>query len=95
MGACEFWATATGATPEEAFQKARDRALHEYGHNGYTGTIAEKNSFIELSVPLDMGPTDYADKLLLDDARINDKWGPAGCVALNDNTWLFFGWAAE
>jgi len=26
--------------------------------------------------------------------RIDSKWGPAGCIALGDNTYLFFGWAS-
>jgi hypothetical protein len=29
------------------------------------------------------------------DARIDDKWGPAGCVPLADGRFYFFGWASE
>jgi hypothetical protein len=38
----------------------------------------------------------YARELMNnDDPRIEDKWGPAGCVALGGNRWYFFGWAPE
>lgn len=29
------------------------------------------------------------------DPRIDDKWGAAGCIALGDGEWLFFGWASS
>jgi len=32
--------------------------------------------------------------LLLGDPRVDDKWGPAGCVRVDAETWLFFGWAS-
>jgi hypothetical protein len=42
---------------------------------------------------------DFAEKLLEDcDSRVDDKWGPAGCVAFKkqDKTmYLFFGWASS
>lgn len=46
MGATTFYTVAKGASAEEAFRLAVDRAKHEYGHGGYTGTIAEKRSFV-------------------------------------------------
>jgi hypothetical protein len=42
---------------------------------------------------------DFANKLLDDcDPRVDDKWGPAGCVAFknkDDTMYLFFGWASS
>lgn len=45
MGAQEFSVIQTGRTAQDAFTKARDRALYDWGHAGYTGTIAEKDGF--------------------------------------------------
>lgn len=45
MGAEMFTTQAAGNTAEEAFRNAIKDALHWHGHGGYTGTIAEKDSF--------------------------------------------------
>lgn len=45
MGAQTFYDEAAGSSATEAFANARERALYEYGHRGYTGTIAEKHDF--------------------------------------------------
>jgi hypothetical protein len=38
----------------------------------------------------------YARELIdQSDARIDDKWGPAGAFDLGGNNYLFFGWASE
>lgn len=52
MGATSFFTYATGKTVSEAFASAQADARYDHGHSGYTGTIAEKPSFIEFSVPL-------------------------------------------
>lgn len=100
MGACEFFHEAEGQTPKEAFIKARNEAAYDHGHSGYTGTIAEKLDFIMISVPFGDDPHDYAQELINNcDDRIDDKWGPAGCILLKKgekkNRYLFFGWASE
>lgn len=105
MGACEFFTTATGKGAQDAFQNAVRDAQYECGHGGYTGTIAEKGSFVIINVPEGKKPWDYADELInAGDPRIDDKWGPAGCIQLGapkgakDDTvgrYLFFGWASE
>lgn len=41
MGASEFMTTAKGRTAEEAFRAAREEALYEHGHGGYTGSVGE------------------------------------------------------
>ena len=43
MGACEFVHYEDGADVNRAFWKAVAKAQYDYGHAGYTGTIAEKD----------------------------------------------------
>lgn len=109
MGGSTFVVAANGKTAKEAFDAAREEALYEYGHRGYTGTIAEKHSFVMVQLPhiedlakdqrewsVEKRARDYADRLNDEgDPRIDDKWGPAGCIALGDDRWLFFGWASS
>ncbi len=96
MGAQQFWSSACGKTAKEAFIAAREDALYDYGHRGYTGTIAEKTEFVIIPVPEGIEPTAFMDKLMdEDDPRINDKWGPAGCIQSGPEDWLFFGWASS
>lgn len=94
MGAHQFMVRARGKTPKEAFYEAVDQASYEHGHGGYTGTIAEKREFVVIPVPLGEPAARFANRLL-DDPRVNDKWGPAGCVHLGDDEYLFFGWASS
>ena len=51
MGAEQFWHEANGKDAQEAFNNAIEKALYDYGHRGYSGTIAEKESFTEIEVP--------------------------------------------
>lgn len=96
MGAYEFHHQSSGKTAQEAFSNAVDEARYEYGHGGYTGTIAEKHSFVKIPVPEGKDPHRYAEELIeQDDDRIEDKWGPAGCISLGNDQWLFFGWASS
>ena len=100
MGARDFFHEAEGHTPKEAFIKARDEAAYDYGHAGYTGTIAEKGSFVMIKVPKGKDPQDYAQELVDKcDHRIDNKWGPAGCILLEEgeenNRYLFFGYASD
>jgi hypothetical protein len=96
MGAQDFFVRQKGKTAEAAFSDAVDQAKHEHGHGGYTGTIAEKFSFVMIGMPPGEDPIVYADKLLNgDDNRVCDKWGPAGCIKIADGEWLFFGMASS
>lgn len=54
MGANEFKTVSFGKTAAAAFEQAVLDAKHEYGHGGYTGSIAEKRSFVEVKVPSGM-----------------------------------------
>ena len=99
MGATTFVTTSKGSTVQDAFNNAREEASNWAGDEGYTGTIAEKRSFVMIPFNLDQRnqtPIDYAYFLLDEgDYRIDDKWGPAGCIDLKDGSYLFFGWASE
>ena len=85
-----------GKTAKDAFASLREEALHEHGHGGYSGTIAEKRSFVMIECPIGVAPCDLADQLIEnDDKRIVEKFGPAGCIRTGEGTWFFFGWASE
>jgi len=102
MGATDFMVTSTGKNAKEAFRNAVHRAEYDYGHRGYTGTIAEKDSYTMIPLPKDKDAEEYAEELIDEcDSRINDKWGPAGCIDLGQakfpkehNEYLFFGIAS-
>ena len=54
MGADQYINVAEGKTADAALKKLVDWARWEYGHGGYTGTIAEKQSFVEFARPKGM-----------------------------------------
>jgi hypothetical protein len=103
MGAEQFKDATFGATVKEAFDSAVTSARYDYGHAGYTGTLAEKSEFTVISDTEGMtreAADALADKLLFDgDKRIDDKWGPAGAIRFDvpgeEPGWLFFGWASS
>ena len=96
MGAEAFTHRSTGKNAQEAFENAREEAAYDHGHSGYTGTIAEKPSFVMMELPPGEYPEDYAYALIdKGDPRIDDKWGPAGCFKTEDGDFLFFGWASS
>lgn len=101
-GGTTFFTVARGSTAKEAFNDARSDAIHEYKmdndgeYEGYSGTIAEKNNFVMIDLPDGEDPYKYANKLINEsDRRIDDKWGPAGCIKLGAGKFLFFGWASS
>jgi len=104
MGACDFYVVAKGATADKAFASAVSDAKYESGHGGYTGTIAEKHSFVMIPFA-DSAPDPatnrslamaYAGAMVSEgDPRVDDKWGPAGCISLGMSEWLFFGTASS
>lgn len=85
MGASTFEDYGYGKTPEQAFNSAVADSQYENGHGGYTGTLAEKHSFVVIPVPDEWKGNEekYAYHLIDEnDPRIDDKWGPAGCILL-------------
>lgn len=96
MGAEVFIQVGEGETAKKAFNKAYDEACYDYGHRGYTGSMAEKDCFVEIELPEGKTAEEYANELIdNDDPRIDDKWGPAGCIKIEDGKYLFFGWASS
>ena len=99
MGACTFdhqWTHTDD--PVAAFQEAVADAQWEYGHGGYSGTLAEKGSYVIVEATPQPVEDAYAlaDRLIeAFDPRISDKWGPAGAIKLDPVGWLFFGWASN
>jgi len=65
MGAADFTTIALGKTANEAFSAAIEDALYDYGHAGYTGTIAEKggDGFVQFNVKTRTNPTEVQGKL--------------------------------
>jgi len=95
MGGQTFAVKGRGKSPDQAFNALVTKTLTFYGLRGYTGTIAEKDSFVMIPIPAGVDPEDYADTLLdAGDERVDDKYGPAGCIDCGDGTYLFFGWAS-
>jgi hypothetical protein len=96
MGADTFTQIGKGKTAEDAFRKCKEDAAYECGHSGYTGTIAEKDSFIMIELPEGRKIEEYANSLIeACDERVDDKWGPAGCIKIAEGEWYFFGLASS
>jgi hypothetical protein len=103
MGGSTFYVVKSGKTAKEAFNAAVTEAQHESGHGGYSGTIAEKNSFTMIELPKGADPLAESERLIDEaDPRVDDKWGPAGCFDLGPSTktpglnrYVFFGWASD
>lgn len=73
-------------------------ALYEYGHNGYTGTFAEKTGLV-IEHPRSEGPLDL-DEAIERCTDENEKYGPASAYFIKDmpdrqQQWLICGWCSE
>tara|TARA_Y100001973_G_scaffold73212_1_gene106774 strand:+ start:561 stop:851 length:291 start_codon:yes stop_codon:yes gene_type:complete len=96
MGATTFQTLSSGATPDDAFDGAVSEAKYYYGHGGYTGTIAEKNTFTMATTEQLTKTEAYKLASSLISTKYSSKWGPAGCIKINEpELYLFFGWASE
>ena len=73
MGATQFMTTAKGKSLDDAFRVATDQARFEYGHGGYTGSIAEKDSVMEVRPPIRVLPG-TRKKTYLQAVRIAEAW---------------------
>lgn len=51
MGATEFAIDNTGKTAGEAYDTQVDSDRYNFGHSGYTGTMAEKDGFVLIDRP--------------------------------------------
>src|SRR5262245_47024653 len=99
MGAEIFMVRTKAKTAEAAFDAAVTAARARSGRGGYSGTVAEKRSFVVIALPKTepaVTAVDYANRLLDEgDPRVDDKWGPAGIIADGPERWLIFGWASS
>lgn len=96
MGAESFTNRAKGTSAAKAFDAVVQQALYDHGHAGYSGSIAEKSEFVMILLPEGRKAQEYAEELInKGDERVDDKWGPAGCIDLGDGSYLFFGWASS
>ena len=82
MGAMDFENVYIGKkTPRDAFDEIIEIACFREGNDGYTGTIAEKTNFVTIQCQPRKSPGKLAEELMQNsDSRIDDKWGPAGCI---------------
>lgn len=96
-------------TTAQAFADVREASQHEYGHGGYTGSMAEKHSFellatvdtkedadnIELAIMHGDPLPIYSEEAV---NALTDKWGPANAVRYrvdkDHDGILFFGFAS-
>lgn len=99
MGASDFIVSSKGDSVKKAFKDAVDRATEYYGNRGYTGSIAEKDSYVKMGVAATLEEAeDMAANYISEfHPKINDKWGPAGYIVVDDgtDTYVFFGYASS
>ena len=96
MSSERFFCESTGSSPSQAFKRAVNKAFYDHGHNGYTGTIAEKEEegYIIFKLPKGRDPQDYASELIdQNGSKIRTKYDPAGCIKIDKGKYLFFGHA--
>jgi hypothetical protein len=110
MGAESFEVYSGEQDSGAAFAVLREQALYDFGHAGYTGTIAEKTGFVIYNPPTHVSSREavaalvdsYSTRPEWADAQFdhiasiyNDKWADA--VAIGDDEgfgWYFIGWAS-
>lgn len=85
-GGSDFHQFGHGADVKEAYRNAMEDARHEYGHRGYTGSMAEKNGYeVRSREPMTQADAyKFADR----DLEKNDKWGPAFAVPVTEEKLL-------
>lgn len=97
MGSEQFNSEVKASDAKEAFAKAVQEAQYDCGHSGYTGTIAEKHSYVYLG-KLSESEARNAIEAALERGDFDDKWGPAGCIEVatedEQSRFIFFGWAS-
>jgi hypothetical protein len=92
MGANSFQATGTGPSVREAFDAATSQAGWEYGH-GYSGTVAEKHSYVEWTLPAGRTVDEFTADVLgvWDEATLSygdrPAWIPARIADIYGDKW--------
>ena len=97
MGGIDFSTKSYGKTPEQAFNAAYEQACYEFGHGGYTGSIAEKPGF-EFIVE-GVQTREEAQRLVDEKSWENDKWGDCFALEIESDKeglrcFVFFGCAS-
>lgn len=89
MGGTTFTHLQAGPDVDAAYKEAVEDALHEHGHGGYTGTIAEKAGYdvVDAKPRLEDEAYAWAEGLMSDyqgtsrvSQVVQDKWGPAAAI---------------
>lgn len=101
MGGNTFSTGGFGDDAQTVFTALTEQSRHEHG-NSYNGGIGDKREFVDCGeVPTVAEAVALADHLIdIDDKRIADKYGPAGCIRVAKPTkdgkkvFVFFGWAS-
>lgn len=102
MGAERFDVYQEGTNVKAAHNAAFEQAGYDYGHRGYTGSLAEKPEF-EMrnggkSLKMEEAKA-FAEKDL--DENDHDKWGPAWVIPIKEDSsektvgFLFYGYASS
>lgn len=95
-----FVSASEAKTIHEAFTKAVADAAYDHGHSGYTGTIAEKDSFEQRNGGKPLTKAE-AESFSEEDGDEQSKWDPAYCVSVKADDsdsiigYLFYGWASS
>jgi hypothetical protein len=111
MGAEQFRSDGEGRTVEEAFRNAKDQALYDHGHRGYSGSLADKPGFVEFDLPEGVSAEEAVMVIStnwqydsrsrpdwLTDRMVDvyeDKWGEAVAIRTGPTSWVFVGWASS
>ena len=82
-GGATFYNFGRGTNANQIFSELVNSAKHEYGHGGYTGTIAEKDGFKVVASPMTMQQARQKADEMIDQ---NEKWGPAFAIPVTGKT---------
>jgi hypothetical protein len=77
MGAHDFTTTSLGKSPADAYNRASEEALYEYGHDAYNGTISTTNGFVDVSkelAPFSAKRRDVIAQASLGIAEYDPRW---------------------
>lgn len=102
MGACTFVNVVNrknAKDAKDAFKKEVEQSQYDHGRS-YSGEIGMKHDFVRAKTKTCSTlkeACDEADRLVEDDERYSDKWGPAFLIEVegDEGGWVFFGWASS
>lgn len=77
MGATNFSTISSGKNISTAYSTAVTNAQYEYGHGGYSGSIAEKDGWVEFPLPARVPAGKFEATVW---GALNDKWYAEGAT---------------